>query len=158
MSVVFYRIDDRLIHGQVMTGWSKKYAANRVIVVDDETSKNSFLCQVMTMSVPNGMDAKICSEADGLEAILNDEPDRRTIVLAKTPGVMLNLLNEGAPLSELCVGGMGYLAGRKAILRNIQVSPEEMDQIRQIAANGVHVFFQIVPDGKRLELDKVKFS
>lgn len=91
MSVVFYRIDDRLIHGQVMTGWSKKYAANRVIVVDDETSKNSFLCQVMTMSVPNGMDAKICSEADGLEAILNDEPDRRSIVLAKTPGVMLNL-------------------------------------------------------------------
>jgi len=38
MSVVFYRIDDRLIHGQVMTGWSKKYNADRIIVVDDASA------------------------------------------------------------------------------------------------------------------------
>ena len=41
MSVVFYRIDDRLIHGQVMTGWSKVYQATRIFVVDDKTAGTS---------------------------------------------------------------------------------------------------------------------
>lgn len=156
MSVVFYRIDDRLIHGQVMTGWSKKYNANRVIVVDDATAANDFLCQVMRMSVPSGMDVKVVKEADGLAAIQNDEPDRRTIVLTKTPGTVLRLLKSGAEIKELCVGGMGYLPGRKAVLRNIQVSESELGEIREIGDAGVEVFFQIVPDGKRLELSKVK--
>ena len=53
MSVVFYRIDDRLIHGQVMTGWSKVYNAKRIIVVDDATAANSFLCQVMALDRQN---------------------------------------------------------------------------------------------------------
>jgi len=156
MSVVFYRIDDRLIHGQVMTGWSKVYNAKRIIVVDDATAANSFLCQVMKMSVPQDMDVQICTVQDGLTAILKDPPDIRTIVLTKTPSVMLAILTGGAPMKELNLGGMGYLPGRKAILRNIQISPEELTQLQDIAARGVHVFCQIVHDGKSIELDKVK--
>lgn len=156
MSVVFYRIDDRLIHGQVMTGWSRSYKAQRIIVVDDATAANDFLCQVMAMSVPKGMEVKVCSEQDGLQAILNDDPDKRTIVLSKTPAVMLRLLKGGVPMSELNVGGMGFQQGRKTVLRNIQISPEELGQLQEIAAGGVHVFCQIVPDGKKIELDKVK--
>ena len=156
MSVVFYRIDDRLIHGQVMTGWSKVYDARQIIVVDDATAANSFLCQVMRMSVPKDMEVKICTVQEGLREILNDPPDMRTIVLTKTPSVMLALLEGGAPMKELNLGGMGYLPGRKAILRNIQISPEELEQLQAISAKGVHVFCQIVHDGKSIELNKVK--
>ncbi|MCR5134332.1 MAG: PTS sugar transporter subunit IIB, partial [Clostridiales bacterium] len=92
MSVVFYRIDDRLIHGQVMTGWSKKYNADRIIVVDDASAANSFLVQVMMMSVPKGMEVKVCAEKDGIETVLNDDPAKRTIVLTKTPASMLALV------------------------------------------------------------------
>lgn len=156
MSVLFYRIDDRLIHGQVMTGWSKLYRANRIIVIDNTTASNSFLCQVMKMSVPSGMDVKILNEEEGLEAVLNDEPGARTIVLTKTPAAMLKLVNGGAEMKELNLGGMGYLPGRKLILRNIQISPDELKELQEIEAKGVDVFCQIVHDGKRVELDKVK--
>lgn len=156
MSVVFYRIDDRLIHGQVMTGWSKVCGAKRILVVDDGTAENTFLCQVMKMSVPQDMDVRICKLQEGLSAILSDPAESKTIVLTKTPAVMLQLLEGGAPMKELNLGGMGYLPGRKAILRNIQISPEELTQLQDIAAKGVRVFCQIVPDGKRIELDKVK--
>ena len=59
-------------------------------------------------------------------------------------------------MKELNLGGMGYKAGRKMILRNIQVNSEELDQLKKIASHDVHVFCQIVPDGKKIELDKVK--
>ena len=156
MSVLFYRIDDRLIHGQVMTGWSKLYHANRIIVIDNATASNQFLCQVMKMSVPKGMDVKILDEKAGLEAVLNDEADARTIVLTKTPGTMKKLLDGGAKMEELNLGGMGYLPGRKLILRNIQISPEELKELQEIEKKGVRVFCQIVHDGKCVELSKVK--
>ena len=92
MSVVFYRIDDRLIHGQVMTGWSKVYQATRIFVVDDKTAQDQFLCQVMKMAVPRDYDVHIYTVEQALEAIANDPPELRTIVLAKTPDVMQRLL------------------------------------------------------------------
>ena len=156
MSVVFYRIDDRLIHGQVMTGWSKVYQATRIFVVDDKTAQDQFLCQVMKMAVPRDYDVHIYTVEQALEAIANDPPELRTIVLAKTPDVMQRLPEGGAPMKELNLGGMGYVAGRKMILRNIQVSPAELEQLQAIAAKGVRVFCQIVPDGKCIEIDKVK--
>ena len=156
MSVVFYRIDDRLIHGQVMTGWSKVYKANRIFVVDDKVAKDAFMCQVMKMAVPKGCDVSILTVEQAVDAIKNDPPEMRTIVLAKTPDVMEKLLNSGVEMKELNMGGMGYVAGRKMILRNIQVSPEELEQLKAIAARGIRVFCQIVPDGKCIEIDKVK--
>ena len=156
MSAVFFRIDDRLIHGQVMTGWSKVYKTSRIFVVDDKTAADSFLCQVMRMSVPKEYDVSILSTQEAISAILNDPPENRTMVLTKTPGTMRALLKGGVAMKELNLGGMGYLPGRKTVLRNIQVSPEELEELKEIAAGGVRVFCQIVPDGKCLELEKVK--
>ena len=156
MSVVLYRIDDRLFHGQVMTGWSRLYDAQRIIVVDNETAENSFLRQVMEMSVPRGMDVKILNEEEGMKAVLSDSEEMKTIVLTKTPQAMKKLLDAGADMKQLNVGGMGYVAGRKRVLRNIQMSSEELDILNKIAEKGVEVFCQIVPDGKRIELSKVK--
>ena len=156
MSVVLYRIDDRLIHGQVMTGWSRLYDAQRIIVVDNETAENSFLRQVMEMSVPRGMDVKILNEEEGMKPVLSDSEEMKTIVLTKTPQAMKKLLDAGADMKQLNVGGMGYVAGRKRVLRNIQMSSEELDILNKIAEKGVEVFCQIVPDGKRIELSKVK--
>ena len=156
MSAVFFRIDDRLMHGQVMTGWSKIYKTTRIFVVDDKSAKDDFLCQVMKMSVPNDYDVSIFTTEQAVEALRNDPPENRTMVLSKTPDVMLALLEGGVEMKEMNLGGMGYLPGRKTVLRNIQVSPQELEQLHQIAAHGVRVFCQIVPDGKSIELDKVK--
>lgn len=156
MSVVFYRIDDRLIHGQVMTGWSKVYNATRIFVVDDKVAQDAFMCQVMKMAVPKDYDVSILTVEQAIEAIKNDPPELRTMVLSKTPDVMEHLLDNGVAMKELNLGGMGYVAGRKMILRNIQVSPSELEQLKAIAAKGIRVFCQIVPDGKSIEIEKVK--
>ena len=50
--IVLVRIDDRLIHGQVMTAWVKETGANQIIIVDDEVSKDLFMSEVMKASAP----------------------------------------------------------------------------------------------------------
>lgn len=156
MSVVFYRIDDRLVHGQVMTGWTKIHKTQRIFVVDDKTAADPFLCNVMQMSMPTDYDVEILTLDAGAEAIRNDPSDRRTMVLAKTPDVMLGLIERGIEMAELNVGGMGYLPGRRAVLKNIQITPQEFEVLKRIAAKKIRVYFQIVPDGNLLEIEKVK--
>ena len=85
MSVVLYRIDDRLVHGQVMVAWSKIYQTTRIFVVDGETCKNPFLCDVMKMAMPSDYDVHIFNIADAVEKIKSDTSDKKTMVLAKSP-------------------------------------------------------------------------
>ncbi|MEI7884495.1 MAG: PTS sugar transporter subunit IIB [Clostridia bacterium] len=155
MSIVFFRIDDRLIHGQVMTSWAKVCNANNICIVDDGVAKDTFICQIMKMAVPREMSICTLNLVDGIEKLKNDPESNRTIVLTKGPENMLALVEAGIPMKELNVGGMGTKPGRKNVLRNIQISPEEIEILKKIAAKKIRVFFQIVPDDKCLELEKI---
>lgn len=75
MGVVLYRIDDRLIHGQVMTAWSKVYKSTNIICIDDETAKNEMLCSIMKMAVPSDYEVQILTMEDAIQAI-KAEPER----------------------------------------------------------------------------------
>ena len=113
MGIVLYRIDDRLIHGQVMTAWSKVYKSTNIICIDDETAKNEMLCSIMKMAVPSDYEVQILTTEDAIKAIKAEPERRRTIVLAKAPGTMLNLAKSGVDIKELNVGNMGQGANRK---------------------------------------------
>lgn len=156
MSIVLYRIDDRLIHGQVMTGWARNLSATHIYIVDDKVAKDAFLKQVMSLAAPKDVKVTVVTKEEAVDVLKDDPVKNKTIVLTKNPAAMMALLEGHLPMKELNVGGMGSAPGRKSILRNIQVSPEEMDTLHAIAAKGVRVFFQIVPSDKLLELEKVK--
>lgn len=156
MSVVLYRIDDRLVHGQVMVAWSKIYQTTRIFVVDGETCKNPFLCDVMKMAMPSDYDVHIFNIADAVEKIKSDTSDKKTMVLAKSPATMLALLEGGVEIKELNVGNIGNGPGRRAVMRSIQLSPAEFETLNTLQQKGVRVYLQIFPDQKAMELDKVK--
>lgn len=52
-NLVLTRIDDRLIHGQVMTAWIKQKNAVQVVVADDEVAEDEFMINVLEMAVPD---------------------------------------------------------------------------------------------------------
>jgi len=157
MEVVLYRIDDRLIHGQVMTAWAKVTNANHVIIIDDQVVKDSFMSKILTMAAPRDMSVEILSVEDGIARLKGpEEPGRKTIVLMKIPAVALKLVEAGVNMSFLNVGGMGAGSGRKPLFRNISASAEEVDQLKKIESLGVPVQLQIVPDDKMVPLSKVR--
>jgi PTS system mannose-specific IIB component len=158
MSVALYRIDDRLVHGQMMVAWSKIYRSTRIFVIDDGTAKNPFVSNVMKMAMPSDYELHILSTAEAPKAIAEDPPDKKTMALVKGPKTILDLLEAGTAIKELNVGNIGAGKGRKPALKNIQLSPEEYDTLKAIQAKGVRVYFQIVPDSGAVELDKVNYK
>ena len=77
------RVDDRLIHGQVMTAWMKLLPAKEILIADDKVAKDPFMTQVLTMAAPAGVKVKVYSVEEAAKA-LKDGLKVPSIMLAKT--------------------------------------------------------------------------
>ena len=158
MSIALYRIDDRLVHGQVMTAWARIFSITKIIVVDDATAKNAFLCDVMKMAVPTGCSVQILSVADAVPVLqASEKSDEKTIVLVKAPIALRALIDQGIVIKEINVGNVGAGPGRKAVMRSTQLTKDEYDTLVWMSAQGIHIYFQMLPEAKSMELDKLKF-
>jgi mannose/fructose/N-acetylgalactosamine-specific phosphotransferase system component IIB len=157
MSIALYRIDDRLVHGQVMTAWARIFNITKIIVVDDATAKNNFLCDVMKMAVPSGCSVQILTIQDAVAVIQAVGADEKAIVLVKAPAALRALLDLGIVIKEINVGNVGAGPGRKAVMRSTQLSKDEFDTLVGMSAQGIHVYFQMLPEAKSMELEKLKF-
>ncbi|EGN2183713.1 PTS sugar transporter subunit IIB, partial [Salmonella enterica] len=120
-TVSLLRIDDRLIHGQVMTGWVKHINATKIIIIDDELVHDDFMISVLEMAVPNHMTLNIFNVAQAIDVLSNvkdDGEDDKIIILVKSPIPVLALLQGGVNFEELIVGGMGVNEKRSRLYRN----------------------------------------
>ncbi len=157
--VVLVRIDDRLIHGQVMTKWSKGMNTNALFVVDNATAKDPFMKDIYIMSTANsGMKINVFSTDEVVEYWNNTKFENyNAILLVKTIAAAKEIIEKGLPVSRLNLGGIAKSKDSKFVLPNIAVKPEDFEVLKEIEAKGIEVFFQIVPDTKAVSLkDAIK--
>ena len=153
-NIVLIRIDDRLIHGQVMTGWAKVTLANRIVIIDDLTSKEPFMKSVLEMAAPPGMAVDVYSvEQAEVELVKESPAGERTIVLVKSPLTLRAFVEKGTLTREVIVGGIGMAPGRKTLYRNIAASKEEVETFKAFVSKGVKVFIQVVPDDRKVDIE-----
>lgn len=155
MSIKLFRIDDRLVHGQVMTAWSKVTSAQRIIILDNEVIKDDFVCLVMKQAVPKNIKLEIYNVEDGIKRLKELQDDLSTIVLMKFPSVALQIVKENVEIPSLNVGGMGMNPGRKKVYKNISATQEELDQLKELESFGTMVEFRILPEDKMVSLDSI---
>ena len=129
MSVKMVRIDDRLIHGQIVAAWAKSLSIKRIWIVDDVVSKDVFITNVMKMVAPPDTELVITGTDQILKLVKEyDESDKNTLILVKYPMVAKQLFDAGLQHRELNVGGMGANAERKKLFKNISASEEDAER------------------------------
>ncbi|EDR9809253.1 PTS sugar transporter subunit IIB [Salmonella enterica] len=154
-TVSLLRIDDRLIHGQVMTGWVKHINATKIIIIDDELVHDDFMISVLEMAVPNHMTLNIFNVAQAIDVLSNvkdDGEDDKIIILVKSPIPVLALLQGGVNFGELIVGGMGVNEKRSRLYRNLAASDVERAAFREINQLGVPINIKVLPSDAPMEL------
>lgn len=153
--LVLTRIDDRLIHGQVMTAWVKKTRANQILIIDDAVAADEFMSEILKMSAPTGIEIVVTGLTDGVAFLKQQENEKkRIIILTKGPETILAMLEQEIPIKKLIVGGMGARSDRKVIYKNISASEAERDVFKKIIALGTIVTIHIIPDQKEIDLSK----
>ncbi len=145
--IVLARVDDRLIHTEILTLWVPEVRANRILIVDDVVAKDKFRSKVIKEMAPKGLIIHVYGIDRAVEK-LKEPPSfdgERVIVIAETPLVFEELIKRGIRITQLNVGGMGIRGERKTVARRIACDEREMESIHQMIRKGVHVYFQTVP-------------
>jgi PTS system mannose-specific IIB component len=150
--IILIRIDDRLIHGQVMAVWARVLNINHILVADDATTADPFSQQIMQLAMPATIKLTISSvDAAGGKLAQTEADATRTLVLLKSVDAAVRLY-ANYPFRELNVGGIGMAPGRKLIWRSIAASPEEMQALRHLRNQGVDVYWQMIPTDEKRRL------
>lgn len=155
MSIKFIRIDDRLIHGQIVTAWAKVYNVSKIWIIDDGVAKDEFIKGIMKMVAPTDTELIITGTENILELVKKfDESEKNTLILVKVPEVAKQVFEAGVLLKELNIGGMGANSERKKLFKNISASSNELDTLQEIKNMGVKVYFQVTPNEKETLFEK----
>lgn len=151
MKIVMSRVDERLVHGQVIASWTKIHAVKSILVIDDQLAKDSFMSTVLSMAAPSGVKVELIDVEQAAERIAKEGVGAgvNTMLLFKTPKYALELVERGVELKELNIGNMGAGPGRKAISRNVYASPAEVEMFKIMLAKGVDVYLQMVQQEPR---------
>ena len=150
-NLVLTRIDDRLIHGQVMTAWIKNKKADQVVIVDDGTANDEYMIEVFEMATPEEIAIGIFTKEEGVQ-FFEQGLDAPTILLVKGPEALNYLVDHGIPIEEVDVGGMGARNDRNVLYKNISTSAEENKAFLQLLNKNVNVFIQVMPQDKPIDI------
>ena len=146
-NLVLVRIDDRLIHGQVVTQWMKDTHANKVLIIDDKLPEDAIMKRVLKAAAPPGVKVIVKSLADSVPYIQGDPKtaDEAILVLVKYPSVIEHLIDAGIPIPKVILGGMGIRGDRKVFNRNVAANEDEVACMKRIVDKGSSMVYQLVP-------------
>lgn len=156
MSIDLYRIDDRLIHGQVVVGWGQPLNTGFIVLVDDDVATCDWERDLYRMGVPPEMDIYFDTVESAISNHDRYSADQRHGILVACEIATMRRLVAGVPdIREVNVGGLHHRAGRAEKLRYVYLSVDEEVELRNLAATGVTVTAQDVPAAARVSLDEI---
>jgi mannose/fructose/N-acetylgalactosamine-specific phosphotransferase system component IIB len=145
VSWVLHRIDDRLIHGQVVVTWSHHLRPHRVWVVDDACAASTWEADLLRACAPE-VDVRVVDVA-GAAAVYAHEaaaPDR-VFLLVRNLQTALALVERGVPIERFNIGGLHYAAGKDKINDYVYLDGDDRHAARALLGRGVALEVQDVP-------------
>ncbi len=140
------RIDDRLLHGQVAVGWAAALKPSWIFVVDDAAASSSWESALYAAAPPPGASVEVL----GIEVFasrLREDAVRteRSFLLLKSPESALALMDRGAALTRLNVGGLRHQDGAREVLPYLWLRPADEEALRHLANRGVKLLARDLP-------------
>ena len=151
--IVLTRIDDRLIHGQVVTAWVKHTNGNKIVIIDDALAKDNFMQKILKAAAPPQISVDVFNAKTAAEMLKGEtDENERLILLVKTPEIIENFINEEIIPMNINLGGMGAKPGRKKFYRNVSASQEEIASMKRIINKGGSIQLQLVPGERPVDV------
>jgi len=157
MALDLFRIDERLLHGQVIVGWGMRLGLERYIVVDDELAGSLWEQDLYSAGLPAGVSVQFLTVIDALVRLpeLADRPGRGAVLTRSTDSMRTlaeaNLLDG----QRVNVGGLHEGMGRRSALRYVSLRSDEVDDLRAMETAGVQVSARDLPTSREVGLEEL---
>ena len=151
MDIRLARIDDRLIHGQVATVWTKSMNINRILVVSDAVARDRLRKELLIQAAPPGVKVNVIP-VDKLIQIFPDErfdENFRVMLLFTNPEDIERAVRRGVKLTTVNIGGMSFTKGKKMITNAVAVDARDIQAFNYLDAQGISLEIRkVVADNK----------
>ncbi len=156
MSIQLFRIDDRLIHGQVVIGWANYLKSKRIVLCDNSVCENDWEKELYLSIVPPQLKADIVSAQTLAEMLRDQQQDfGHTIILVNSPRTIEDLLGFNAPIERVNVGGIHFKEGREKFLTYLYLAADEIASFKQLFDYGIECYCQDMPNSKAMPLKEI---
>ncbi|WP_270432370.1 PTS sugar transporter subunit IIB [Anaerostipes hominis (ex Lee et al. 2021)] len=151
------RVDDRLIHGQVVTQWVNVFKAQHIVVIDNNVAKDKMQKSVLKFAAPPDIKVSIFSVDKAVEAWeKNQFGTNNVFVLFRDVNQIAELQEKGVSFEEITIGQMAIINDRKQIYKQVGLSESEAQTLMDIEKTGVKLYFQMQPTDKKESLEIMK--
>ncbi|WP_105588922.1 PTS mannose transporter subunit IIAB, partial [Cronobacter sakazakii] len=140
MVIGLARIDDRLIHGQVATRWTKETNVSRIIVVSDEVAADNVRKTLLTQVAPPGVTAHVVDVAKMIRVYNNPKyAGERVMLLFTNPTDVERIVEGGVKITSVNIGGMAYRQGKTQVNNAVSVDEKDIEAFKKLNARGIEL-------------------
>lgn len=151
MSVILVRVDQRLLHGQVVEGWVPHLKVDGVVVADDRIAADAISTIALTAACPAKVKLTVMTVADAAAGVASF-PGKRTLVLVGTIAALEKIWAAGMRAEQVNVGNVPLAEGRVRVTPSVALSKAEVQALDAIALAGVPVEARAVPRDRAADL------
>ncbi len=153
MQIGLARIDDRLIHGQVATRWTKETNVQRIIVVSDEVASDTVRKTLLTQVAPPGVTAHVVDVAKMIRVYNNPKyAGERIMLLFTNPTDVERVVEGGVNIKSVNIGGMAFRQGKTQVNNAISVDEKDIEAFNKLNARGIELEARKVSTDQKLKM------
>ncbi len=147
------RVDDRLIHGQVVAGWARPLGIEVIILASNKLSQDEWVCNAYRLAVPDGIEFS-CVNIKQCLAVVNKHNKKRMMIIVASIREAHDLLSEGLTVKEVNIGGLSYKEGTREIAPYIYLTSEDIESVVHLYHMGVKVIGKQLPNSSAIDVVK----
>ncbi len=146
MTLLLVRLDDRLVHGQVVVGWGNALGIECLVLINDYVRKNESEQELHALGVPDSVELEFASVEEARSRIPElEDAERRVALLVGSVEDAVRLCDKNENIHRINVGGVHMGEGRRERLPYVYLSDSEAEMLRNLASSGIDVTAQDVP-------------
>ncbi|WP_272521646.1 MULTISPECIES: PTS mannose transporter subunit IIAB [unclassified Providencia] len=153
MIIALARVDDRLIHGQVATRWTKEMRVKRIIVVSDEVAKDTVRSTLLKQVAPPGVTAHVV-DVDKCVRVYNNPKysGERVMLLFTNPTDVQRIVEQGVEIDSVNIGGMAYTEGKTMVTNAVSINQKDIDAFNYLNDKNIELEVRKVASDSKVHM------
>jgi mannose/fructose/N-acetylgalactosamine-specific phosphotransferase system component IIB len=151
--MLLLRVDDRLIHGQVVAGWARPLGIEILMLASDTISQDPWACNAYQLAIPEGITFN-CIRIEKCIKLVEAHNKKRMMIIVESVGDAQRLLKKRLIVKEVNIGGLGYRENTREIAPYIYLSPTDIESVVQLFQMGIKVIGKQLPNSASIDVIK----
>jgi len=151
--MLILRVDDRLIHGQVVAGWARPLGIEILMLASDTICQDEWACNAYQLAIPEGIVFN-CISIEHCSVLVEKQDKKRIMIIVESVHDAQRLLQKRLIVREVNIGGLGYRENTREIAPYIYLSPAEIEDVVRLFQMGIRVIGKQLPNSASIDVIK----